>query len=219
MTDKQQLVKVSQKNFLNKLQKRKKPYFVHVQGVKITIYPGVFPPRTDTRLLIAHLSGSKNDKILDLGTGSGVIAVIAGLRGASGIAVDINPIAVKNANKNFKKFNLDMKAINSDMFDNVPAEKFDKIFAAGPYFDGQIKRPIMHAIYGMRHFMSRLLTESPGHLTRKGEILATFPEWSDIDYFESLVLKNKLRYQIIAKKMSSDRQRTYRLYRIRPKLA
>jgi len=217
MANEQQLVKVSQKNFLNKLQKRKRPYLVQVQGVKITIYPGVFPPRTDTRLLIANLSVNKKDRILDLGTGSGIIAVMAGLLGASGIAVDINPIAVKNANKNFKKFNLNMKAINSDMFNNVFVEKFDKIFTTGPYFDGLVDEPIKHAIYGMRNFMFRLLSEGPRYLKGKGEILATFPEWSDVNYFEGLLMKNKLQFQIIGKKMTSDRQRIYRLYRIKPK--
>lgn len=217
MVNERRLVKVSQKNFLNKLQKRKRPYFVQVQGVKITICPGVFPPRTDTRLLVSHVSIKKNTRILDLGTGSGAIAMIAGLRGATGIAIDINPRAVENAQKNFDKYGLDIKALVSDTFDKIPKEKFDYIFATGPYLDGTINKPIMHAIYGMKRFVSSLLSEGPGYLKEKGEILATFPEWSDVNYFESLLIKNKLQFQVIGKKITSDKQRIYRLYRIKSK--
>jgi len=208
------LVRINQRNFLRKLSKIKKPYIIDVTGVEITVFPDVFPPRTDTFLLAENLRVKVGDRILDMATGSGVIAVIAAFKGASGVAVDINPKAVENANFNFTKLHLDMKAFVSDTFGNVPKVKFDCIFAIGPYFDEVIKEPIEQAIYGMRRFMVDLFEKGPEYLKSKGKILATFPEWSDLSYFEGLINKNKLLYKIIAKRKTDDGLRVYRLYKV-----
>ncbi len=212
------LVRISQKTFFKKLEKRERPWFVSVLGTKMKVLPEVFPPRTDTRLLVKHLVASlnigKGSKVLDLGTGSGAIAVMAGLKGASGTALDINPKAVINANENFKNYHLGMRAILSDGLANLSKEKFDFIFATGPYLDEKIDAPIKHAIYGMKRFMGSLFREGPKYLKAKGEIWATFPEWGDICYFENLLKRNKLNFIILGKKITGDHQRVYRLYRI-----
>lgn len=131
-------VRIHQRAFLAQSKFRLKPVLYKVQGVEIMVNPGVFPPATDTKLLAAHIKVIPGARTLDLTTRSGVFSVIAGLQGATGIAVDINPQAVKNAKENFLKHNVNMQALESDLFSNVVEEQFDQIFANGPIFEGRI---------------------------------------------------------------------------------
>ena len=112
-------IRKHQQAFLEKEKLRKEPAFYTVQGVEIKVNPGVFPPATDSRLLAANIQVSPGIRTLDLTTGSGIFSVIAGLQEASGIAVDINPEAVKNAEENFSRHGVKMKAIQSDLFEKV----------------------------------------------------------------------------------------------------
>src|SRR3972149_8645594 len=173
-----------QTQFLEELKSRGEPYVVTVQGIDIVVNPNVFPPVTDSQLLATHIQTKPGDRILDLTTGSGVFAVIAGLQGATGIAVDLHFDAVRNANENFKRFEVQMKAIESDLFQKVPKEKFDWIFANGPYTEGEITHPLQLAFYGAESFQRGLFSRAPNYLKPSGKILVTFAEWGDIEQFE-----------------------------------
>jgi release factor glutamine methyltransferase len=73
---------------------------------------------------------------LDVGTGSGVIAVFACYLGAGRVvAVDINPSAVKSAKYNAKLhgFNKVIEIKRSNLFESVEGEKFDVITANLPF--------------------------------------------------------------------------------------
>lgn len=204
--------KTHQKIFLKKLKAKKKPYRVSVQGIDITVNPNVFPPVTDSQLMASHIKIKPGNRILDLTTGSGVFAVIAGLQGATGIAVDLHRDAVKNANENFKRFKVDIKAIESDLFDNVPREKFDWIFVNGPYTEGEIKEPLQLAFFGAKSFLTRFFKTAPRYLKKDGKILITIAEWGKLDLFEKLAKQNGFFSRIVDKKIS-DHKRTYWLYK------
>ncbi len=209
-------VKADQREFLKELKTKKEPYIVNMGGVDIVVHPGVFPPVTDSELLTAHICVKPGDKILDLTTGSGVSAVIAGLQGATGIAVDINPAAVENANENFKRYGLQIKAFPSDLFENVPLGKYDYIYADGPYTEGEITEPLEYAFYGARQFITRLFSQALPYLKPGGRILITFAEWGELDFFESTAVKNGFLLKVIDKKISKH-MRVYRLYEARLK--
>lgn len=146
--------------FLDEAKSRIEPFVCTVQGVEIQVNPSVFPPATDTQLLAVYIRTKQGERVLDLTTGSGAFALIAGLQGATGIAVDINPLAVANARENFKKYGVGMEAVQSDLFGHVPNEKFDQIFVNGPFFEGDIVEPLDYACYGMRSFYKRLFFRS-----------------------------------------------------------
>lgn len=207
-------VRVHQRVFLDQLKIRRKPVSYTVSGVEIIVNPGVFPPATDTKLLAAFIKVAKEARILDLTTGSGAFSVIAGLQGATGIAVDINPKAVKNAEENFLKHNVNMQALESDLFGNVPDEQFDQIFVNGPFFEGRISDPLDYACYGARAFVEKLLSGAKTFLKPIGKILMVQSEWSDLKHFDLTVKSNGLRSNLIAKRSSDDGKRTYRLYEI-----
>lgn len=169
--------KVHQKVFLEELKAREEPYIVTIQGVDITVNPGVFPPTTDSYLLVAHIRSRSGERVLDLTTGSGVFGVIAGMQGASGLAVDLNPVSVANANENFERFAVNFKAITSDLFEKVPKEKFDQILVNGPYTEGEITNPLQLAFYGARNFLARFFSSAADYLKPYGKVLITFADW------------------------------------------
>lgn len=208
-------IRKHQKAFLDKAKARKEPVVFNIEGIEVTVNPNVFPPATDTKLLVANIRTKKGERTLDLTTGSGSAAIAAGLQGASGLAIDINPDAVKNANENFKRHKIQMEAIESNLFENVPEEKFDQLFANGPFFEGDITDPMDYACYGARAFIEGLFSEVKKYLKKDGKLLMVMSAWSDLDHFEKTAQKNGLRTNLIAKRKSDDGERTYYLYEVR----
>jgi len=207
-------IRKHQQAFLEREKLRKDPVFYNVQDVEIKINPGVFPPATDSRLLAANIQVNPSTRTLDLTTGSGIFSVIAGLQGASGIAVDINQEAVRNAEENFLRYGVKMKAVQSDLFEGVPNEQFDQMFVNGPFFEGDINDPLDYACYGARTFLDRLFRGTKSYLKRSGKMLIILSEWSDLDYFEDSVKKNGLKSSLRDTRTSDDRERKYRLYEV-----
>lgn len=205
-----------QAQFLTELNAKKEPYIVNVQGVDITVHPGVFPPVTDSHLLAAYIKVRHGDRILDLTTGSGVFAVIAGLQGATGLAVDLNPAAVANANENLRHFGVAIKAVESDLFDNVPQERFDFIFANGPYTEGEVTESLQLSFYGAKRFVTKLFSEASNYLKPQGRMLVTFAEWGELNFFEATAYKQSFTLEVLDKKWR-DNRRIYRLYEARIK--
>ena len=97
-------------------------------------HPEVYEPAEDTFLFADNLNIKKNDHVLEIGPGTGIISIIISKTAEKVVAVDINPHAVectrKNAEHN-KAFNIDVR--EGDLFDPVKGEKFDLILFNTPY--------------------------------------------------------------------------------------
>ena len=99
----------------------------------------VLIPRPETESLVdwvlRHLP--ENGKLLDLGCGSGAIALSVAYerRDADVTAVDLSPDALDVARHNAQKYALDtrVKFFHSDLFSALPGVKFDLIAANLPY--------------------------------------------------------------------------------------
>jgi len=80
-----------------------------------------------SQMLYKYIENSKN--VLDIGTGSGILAIIAGVMGAKEIvATDIDPVACETAKINLQKNNITADVRCGDLLDCV-TEKFDIITA------------------------------------------------------------------------------------------
>ncbi|KXB04728.1 hypothetical protein AKJ49_01780 [candidate division MSBL1 archaeon SCGC-AAA382A03] len=102
---------------------------------KFRILPGVYKPAEDTTLLADNLKISVGEKVLELGTGCGLISIIAAKAGAKIIATDVNPKAIECAKKNAENHGvlekIDFK--EGDLFEPVRGEEFDLIIFNPPY--------------------------------------------------------------------------------------
>jgi len=129
-------------------------YIVHNQefmGINFYMDEDVLIPRPDTEVLVENaikIAKSdyftyKNIKALDIGTGSGAIAVSFGYycRDAQVLGIDINQKAIEVAKKNVKKNNLpNVNIVKGDVFMekfDFPNEKYDIIMSNPPYIKTQ----------------------------------------------------------------------------------
>ena len=108
------------------------------------VQEGVLIPRPDTETLvekvieIAKKKYNNKIKILDLGTGSGAIAVSLAyyLKNSVVTALDISEKSVETANINIKRHNLkNIKVIKANIFDFITREKFHIIVSNPPYIE------------------------------------------------------------------------------------
>lgn len=102
----------------------KKHITVNFGGRKIVVLRNVFVPVPwDYNLLVKTVlrEVKETDKVLDMGTGSGIQAILAAAKSTDVTAVDVNPSAIKCAKMNIKlnKLCFQVKASKSDLFGNL----------------------------------------------------------------------------------------------------
>lgn len=105
-------------------------------GKKFLVYKDTFWPFKDSQPLIKNFKIKRGESVLDIGTGSGVIAVFACYKGAGKVvAVDINPMSIKSSRYNAKLHGFDkiITVKQSNLFENIEREKFDVITANLPF--------------------------------------------------------------------------------------
>jgi len=109
-------------------------------GFDLVVNPNVLIPRPETEELVEKVSKeiTYKDKVLDIGTGSGAIAIaIQKLTNAKVFAVDISQGALEVAKQNAKNNNADIEFVLSDLFENIKEEKFNYIISNPPYISNE----------------------------------------------------------------------------------
>ncbi len=102
-------------------------------GLEFKVNENVLIPRPDTEILVEEVLKHRPASALDIGTGSGAIAVSLAKYGVkSVVACDISQKALETAEQNAKNNNVDIKFIKSDLFLNISG-KFDAVVSNPPY--------------------------------------------------------------------------------------
>lgn len=129
------------------------------------------------------------DRVLDMGTGSGVNAVLASSRASDVVAVDINPDAVRCARQNAELNGVAarVKAFESDVFERVEG-KFDLIIFDPPFrwFAPRDMYERSTTDEGYRA-LTEFFAEVNDYLAEDGRILMFFGTSGDIDYLKHLI--------------------------------
>ena len=132
-------------------------------GLEFYIQEGILVPRPDTETLVEKIINyvnnnslkmkDKNINILDIGTGSGAIAVSLGyyLKNSLVTAMDISDTAIETTSINIKKHNLNnIVTLKGDIFNfNFDNIKYDIVVSNPPYIERDIisTLPIEVSVY------------------------------------------------------------------------
>ncbi|MFC9294123.1 HemK2/MTQ2 family protein methyltransferase [Streptomyces sp. NPDC057011] len=109
--------------------------------------PGVYQPQADTRFLaeaLAHEDVGLRTDVLDIGTGTGALALHAAGRGARVTAVDVAWAAVATARLNARRLRLPVRVLHGDFAARTAARRFDLVVANPPYVPASAPRPPSH---------------------------------------------------------------------------
>lgn len=171
-------------------------------GYKFIINKNVFPvdsPFSFSSKMTAKRMPRNPGIVLDIGTGTGVQAIISAKRGAKKVvAIDIDNNSLKNAKENVKMHKLEkiIQVRKSDLFKSIkPNEKFDIIISQLPFADVKYKTKIKHFLFDPGFKLhERLLKNAKKHLTKKGRIL--IPSGEIANEKKLLQLIKKYNYKI-----------------------
>ncbi len=155
-------------------------------GYKIKVDERVLIPRPETELMTEQVlrTAEQGDKVLDLCTGSGCIAIALAKKGAEKelivTASDISADALALAQENAKRNGADIKFIESDLLEGVRG-KFNIIVCNPPYIKSgdiaglqkEVQFEPKGALDGGEDgldFYRRLAKEAPRHLVKGGTL-------------------------------------------------
>jgi release factor glutamine methyltransferase len=103
-------------------------------GREFRVTPAVLIPRPETEHLVERAMQFRWSAALDVGCGSGAIAVTLSLeRGLPVVAADISPEALAVASENARRFGADVRFVCADVLDAFAAGSFDLVVSNPPY--------------------------------------------------------------------------------------
>lgn len=170
-------------------------------GLELLIPKDVFAPGAHGSFHPAVRDEVKpSDRVLDMGTGSGIVAILAAARSSDVVAVDINPKAVEAARANAVLNGVADRITFavSDVFDAVKAS-FDLIVFDPPFrwFKARDLLELSHADENYRA-LRRFMGEARQRLRPGGRILLNFGTSGDIDYLYHLIDQAGLKREVLA---------------------
>ena len=174
----------------------------------IAVLPGVYLGAwEDTAGLCAALEVKADAEVLDVGTGSGILAITALERGARfAVATDINPKAVDNARLNAKlrklTGRLDTRLVSEDKPGAYSVirddERFDLITCNCPSFDADVDSYDEANAFDPGHQLVISLIEGlRAHLKPGGKLLMTYWSNAGLGLLHKLADKNDLQLNLL----------------------
>jgi release factor glutamine methyltransferase len=149
----------------------------HFRDLTLLTPPSVFAPRSDAGDLIdAALPCARGD-VLDVCTGSGVVALSLAPQATSTVAIDQSRLAVAAARANARINRRPVKVLHGDLFEPVGDRRFDCIVANPPYLPtaGAGRLPAGSSAWDGgrdgRAVVDRLCRGAPAHLRPGGRLL------------------------------------------------
>lgn len=143
-------------------------------------------PREETAGIIDLAKDLSPRRILDIGTGSGIIGITMALENPEAMVMmsDISEGALEIAGENAIQHGTAVSLVKSDVFDNIPAiEKFDLILSNPPYIsqdeldvmDESVKKfEPKSALFAERNGLAiyeKIAQQAPDYLTDEGTLI------------------------------------------------
>jgi release factor glutamine methyltransferase len=143
--------------------------------------PTTYEPREDSFLMLEALAGLslRELRVLDMGTGSGILAAYCARRGADVTASDIDNEAIKALRLTSDRMGISIKLITCDLFSKIQ-ERFDIVVFNPPYLPSSMidDRTTDGGKRGIE-VINRFLNELPQHLSENGRGMLVLSSLND----------------------------------------
>lgn len=176
------------------------------KGIRLVIPPAVFHPGFffSTRLLLRYIAALplNNQLFLELGAGSGLIALYAARQGAVVTATDINPVAVQSLELNQQSNRIPLTVIQSDLFTNIPQQAFDIIAINPPYYKKKPRTPAEYAWYcgEQGEYFQQLFSSLPQYMNPQSIVLMVLCDGCDLHMISEMASANGFQLNCVVKK-------------------
>ncbi len=183
---------------------------VFFEDYTFIVHQDVYRPAEDSFLFAENLTMQEGLSVLDMGTGCGILGIIAAAQGARVIAVDINPYAAACAKENARLNGLsdNMFLVQADLFTFAAKRRaFDLIMFNAPYLPSEpfedeswLSRSWAGGSTG-RQVIDRFISEAPNYLRASGRVLLMQSTLSDIAGTVQSFQEKGLTAAIVAKQV------------------
>lgn len=154
-------------------------------GLTLTIAPGVFHPGLffSSKFFAEFIKQQdlNDQRLLDVGCGSGLLSLVAAKQGAKVSAVDLNDAALFNCQTNALSNDLVVKTIKSDIFSQVEGS-FDYIVVNPPYYPRQPQNASQLAWYCGDNFdyFKQFFADLDQHITADSRVFMVLSDGCDL---------------------------------------
>jgi release factor glutamine methyltransferase len=183
-----------------------KPRTFCYDNICIKIHPDVFPPQMtfSTKILLDFINemSLENKALLELGCGCGIVSLLASKKGANVTASDINQIALEYLETNASKSNLTIRAVYSDLFQNLENRQFDYIIINPPYYPRKPKNIKEQAWFCGEDFeyFKELFLQLPNHLTAANHCYMIVSQDCDLEKIKAIASENAIAFKLVLEK-------------------
>jgi release factor glutamine methyltransferase len=180
---------------------------IHFGEFSFDVNDDVYEPAEDSFLFAENLNVASGELVLDLGTGSGILANLAAKNAEVVVAVDLNPFAIRcakdNAKLNGMRDRIDF--IQGDLFSAFcNGVRFDLVLFNAPYLPseaGEESTWIGKAWAGGsngRLVVDKFIAEVPAYLTPHGRVLLMQSTLTGVEETIKRFAKQNLKASVIA---------------------
>jgi release factor glutamine methyltransferase len=172
------------------------------------VYEDVYEPAEDSFLFAENLAVAEGARVLDVGTGCGILGILASEKARAVLAVDVNPHAVLCARRNAASNKVlgKMAFLRGDLFTPLrESEQFDLILFNAPYLpteEGETGSWLGRAWAGGatgRHVLNRFILQAPAHLKPSGRLLLMQSTLAGVEETQLAFKRSRLDVQVLAK--------------------
>lgn len=173
------------------------------QGIEVGVPPGVFHPGLyfSTRLMLRHLEryDLRGKTVLEIGAGSGLVAIWCAKKGAKVTATDVSVKAVQAIMDNVRANGVNMEIVRSDLFVDLPVFRYDFVVINPPFFPKVARTEEEMAWYCGENFeyFERLLENLHAYRNPDSKVLMVLSEDCDIQRITQIAARHHWDMEMI----------------------
>jgi release factor glutamine methyltransferase len=175
--------------------------------ITIELEPDVFHPKyfDSSQMLLQWVESNElTDKhLIEVGCGSGIVSLRAAQKGADVWAIDINSNAISLLHKNAEKNQIDLQAVESDLFASIHRTPFDFVLINPPFYPKDPQSAAEKAWFcgaGFEYFHA-LFSQLKDRTISRG-IFMTLSDDCDLARIQSIAKEHRFSFELKQTKKS-----------------